>query len=86
MCAITEAHDLERRKVNEVLLFLLLDTDRLYNKDKPNSIPIAYGLKGRSLKADTARKMVTDVRNFLHRHNINVLAEAYDGQWSPLVF
>ena len=86
MCAITEAHDLERQKANEVLLFLLMDTDCLYNKDKPNSIPIAYGLEGRSLKADTARKMVTDVRNFLHHHNINVLAEVYDGQWSSLVF
>ena len=30
--------------------------------------------------------MVTDVRNFLHRQNINLLVEAYDGQWSRLVF
>ena len=30
--------------------------------------------------------MVTDVRDFLHNHDINVLVEAYDGQWAGLVF
>ena len=55
MSAIMEAHDLERRKANEVLLFLLMDTDRTYNKDKPNAVPVAYGLKGRSLNSETAR-------------------------------
>ena len=30
--------------------------------------------------------MVADVRNFLHQQKINVLVEAYDGQWSSLVF
>ena len=86
MCAVTKAHDLERRKATEVLLFLLTDTDHSYNKDKPSSIPVAYALKGRSLKTETTRQMVMDVRNFLHQHKINVLVEAYDGQWSSLVF
>ena len=86
MCAITEAHDLERRKATEVLLFLLTDTDCSYNKDKPSSIPVAYALKGRSLKTETTRQMVADVMNFLHQHKINVLVKAYDGQWSSLVF
>ena len=86
MCAVTEAHDLERRKATHVLLFLLTDTDHSYNKDKPSSIPVAYALKGRSLKTETTRQMVMDVRNFLYRHKINVLVEAYDGQWSSLVF
>ena len=86
MCAITEAHDLEWRKATEVLLFLLTDTDHGYSRDKPSAVPVAYALKGRSLKTLTARKMVTDVRNFLHTHNINVLVEAYDRQWDNLVF
>ena len=55
MSAITEAHDLERRKANEVLLFLLMDTDQTYNKDKPNTVPVVYGLKGHSLNSETAR-------------------------------
>ena len=86
MCAIMEAHDLERRKATEVPLFLLMDTDRTYNKEKPNAVPVAYGLKGCSLNCETARRMVTDIRNFLHCQNINVLVEAYDSQWSRLVF
>ena len=72
MCAIMEAHDLERIKATEVLLFLLMDTDQTYNKDRPNAVPVAYGLKGRSLNSETARQMVTDIRNFLHCQNINV--------------
>ena len=67
-----EAHDLERRKANEVLFFLLTDTDQTYNKDKPNAVPVVYGLKGHSLNSETVRQIVTDVRNFLHHHNINV--------------
>ena len=84
--AIREAHDLERRKANEVLLFLLTDTDRSFQKDKPAAIPVAYALKGRSLKVSTALKMVNDVWNFLKEHDINVLVESYDGQWARLVF
>ena len=68
------------------MLFLLTDTDRSYNKDKPHAIPVAYGLKGKSLTSVTARQMVSDVRDFLHTNNINVLIEAYDGQWSNIVF
>ena len=72
MCAITEAHNLERRKATEVLLFLLTDTDWTYNKEKPNAVPVMYGLKGCSLNCETARRMMTDLRNFLHHQNINV--------------
>ena len=83
---IREAHDLCRRKATEVLLFLLTDTDREYSKDKASAIPIAYALKGKSLKVSVCRKMMNDVRTYLHRKNVNVLVEAYDGQWSGLVF
>ena len=86
MECICEAHDLCRRKATEVLLFVLTDTDREYCKDKPNVIPIAYALKGKSLKVSTCRKMVNDVCNFLHGKGVNVLVEVYDGQWAGLVF
>ena len=82
MACICEAHDLCRRKAIEVLLFVLTDTDREYSKDKPNAIPIAYALKGKSLKVSTCRQMINDVCNFLQQNGINVLVEAYDGQWS----
>ena len=80
MVCICEAHDLCRRKATEVLLFVLTDTDREYSKDKPNAIPIAYALKGKSLKVSTCRQMMNDVCNFLQQNGINVLVEAYGGQ------
>ena len=86
METIREAHDLCRRKASEVLLFLLTDTDREYNKDKPSSIPIAYALKGKSLKTSVCRSMMNQVRNVLNDNKIQILVEAYDGQWANLVF
>ena len=83
---IREAYDMCRRKATEVLLFVLTDTDRDFNKDKPAAVPLAYALKGKSIRLDTARKMVNDVRNYLHEQKCSVLVEAYDGQWAGLVF
>ena len=84
MVCIHEAHDLCRRKATEVLLFGL--TDREYSKDKPNAIPVAYTLKGKSLKVSTCRQMMNDVRNTMKENGIDILVEAYNGQWSGLVF
>ena len=53
MVCICEAHHLCRRKATEVLLFVLTDTDREYSKS--NAIPVAYALKGKSLKVSTCR-------------------------------
>ena len=86
MVCICEAHDLCRRKATEVLLFVLTDTDREYSKDKPNAIPVAYALNGKSLKVSTCRQMMNDVRNTMKENGIDILVEAYDGQWSGLVF
>ena len=77
---VHKAHDLCHRKATEVLLFLLTDTDREYSKTKSNAIPIAFALKGKFLKVSICRQMMSDVQNYLHRKNINVLVEAYDGQ------
>ena len=83
---IRESYDMCRRKATEVLLFVLTDTDREFNRDKPAAVPIAYALKGESIRLDTARKMVNDVRDYLHEQTCKVLVEAYDGQWAGLVF
>ena len=60
---IRKAHNLQRRKASEVLLFVCTDSDREFNKDKPSSIPIAYALKGRSIRISTAHKMINRVRD-----------------------
>ena len=83
---IVKAHNLQRRKASEVLLFVCTDSDREFNKDKPTSIPIAYALKGRSIRIVTARKMLNVVRDRLKDNGTSVLCEAVDGQWSGIVF
>ena len=67
-------------------MFLLTDTDHEYTEDKLNAILIAYALKGKSLKTSICRQMMNDVRNYLSAKGVNVLVEAYDGQWAGLVF
>ena len=49
-------------------------------------MPIAYGLKGKSIRLDTARNMINVVHNKLKEEHISVLVEALDGQWAGIVF
>ena len=83
---LVKANNLLRRKATEVLLFLATDVDRKFNKDIPISIPIAYALKGKSIRLETARQLISSVRDELKKHNITVLCEALDGQWAGLIF
>ena len=80
------AYQLERRRASEVLLFVATDSDRTFDKDRPSSIPIAYALKGKSIRISTGRKMINAVREKLNNNGTSVLCEAVDGQWSGLVF
>ena len=83
---LDKSNNLLRRKATELLLFIATDIDREFNKDLPLSVPIAYGLKGKSIRLDTARNMINVVRDKLKVENISVLVEALDGQWSGIVF
>ena len=76
---ILKAHNLQRRKASEVLLFICTDSDRAFNKDKPSSIRIAYALKGKSIRISTARKMINMVWDKLKDNGTSVLCEAVDG-------
>ena len=83
---VVKANNLQRRKASEVLLFVCTDSDRSFNKEKPSSIPLAYALKGRSIRISTARKMINVVRDRLKQNGTKILCEAVDGQWSGIVF
>ena len=83
---LVQAYNLQRRKASEVLLFVCTDSDREFNKDKPTSIPIAYALKGRSIRISTARKMINIVHDKLKDNGTSILCESVDGQWSGIVF
>ena len=70
-----------RRKASEVLGFIITDTDRMPNKEIPHHIPIAYAMKGSSLKIKELRQMCEKVRNKCFEAGINIVCESYDGQW-----
>ena len=81
-----KAHNLQRRKASEVLLFICTDSDRSFNKEKPSSIPLAYALKGHSIHISTTQKMINIVHDHLKQNGTKILCEAVDGQWSGIVF
>ena len=58
---IRKSHQLERHKATELLLFVATDTDRMFCKDKPSSIPVAFALKGTSIRTSTAQKLINQV-------------------------
>ena len=83
---LEKANDSLQRKATELLLFVACDSDREFQKDVPSCIPIAYGLKGKSICLETARKMIDVVLDNLHQKGVHVLAESRDGQWAQTVF
>ena len=83
---LEKANDSLWRKASELLLFVACDSDRELKKDVPSCIPIAYGLKGKSIHLETARKMIDVVLNNLHEKGVNVLAQSLDGRWAQIVF
>ena len=83
---IRKSHQLERHKATELLLFVATDTDRMFCKDKPTSISVAFALKGRSICTMTARKLINQVRDKMKEQQIPILCECMDGQWAGIVF
>ncbi|MCG8625032.1 MAG: hypothetical protein MJE68_23910, partial [Proteobacteria bacterium] len=86
-CLVHDAHNICRDKASEILLFMLSDSDRMkLVHDETYTHPIAYAMKGYSLKVSTIRDMIEKLRNILHENNIPILCECFDGQWANLAF
>lgn len=83
---INEAHTLCRRKANEILIFILSDTDRAHNISTPMFMPIAYAMRGRTMAADTMRSLLDRVRDECLQEGLSVVLEAFDGQWANVVY
>ena len=79
--AFTSCHEVLHTPAKELLVFMLTNKDRKQNKHVPYSYPVAYALKGSSMSNCDLHFMVNKLRNELKKRNINVLCEAYDGQW-----
>ena len=81
---VEEAYKLERKKLMEILAFVLSDTDCMHDPQYPNQVCVAYGLKGYSLTTDVLQEMIEEVRNKCHEHGIQIIADCMDGQWSKI--
>ena len=66
---------------------MLSNSDRMkLVNDETYTHPIAYAMKGYSLKVQTIRDMIELLRNSLYEQNIPILCECFDGQWANLAF
>ena len=82
---LQKIHSVLRLQVMQLLVFMISDKDRLQDSSAPNSMPLAYALKGRCMSNSELRYLINKVRNTLHERNIKVLCKCYDGQWQYTV-
>ena len=61
------------------------DKDQLHTSNVPNSAPMAYALKGKSISTADLYHLINACRNKLLRRKIPILCEVYDGQWRNVV-
>ena len=82
--ALKEAYQICRKKATEVLVWLISDTDRIWNAEIPHAVPIAYAMKGYSLSCNIMQKMMDHVLQSCHDRGIHVACSTFDGQWLRL--
>ena len=82
---LQKTHDVLRLQATELFVFMITDKDRLQDSLAPNSMPLAYALKGRCLSNSELKYLINKVRNTLHERKIKVLCEIYNGQWQYMV-
>ena len=81
---LNEGHTLNQTQVTEICIFMLSNSDRIFQRDHPNRAPMAFIMKGPSLSTSDLRRLVKKCRNELKDRSIPILFECYDGQWSRL--
>ena len=78
-------HEVLHVQACEVVVFMICCKDRIQDGIVPNTIPLAYALKGKSLSNVQLHYMINKLRNILKEKGIDVLGECYDGQWQNTV-
>ncbi|XP_062569232.1 uncharacterized protein LOC134231307 [Saccostrea cucullata] len=81
---IMDAFQVCRKKATEVLVWILADTNRIFSKGIPYSLPVAYAMKGYSLGTQVMRDMHEHVLQACHEKKLQVIASCFDGQWAKL--
>jgi hypothetical protein len=82
---IDEAYQLCRKRATELALFVMSDLDRVASFGTGHSIPVAYGLQGASLPADTLRKMLACVLRAADEQGVKPIVFSCDGAHIGLV-
>ena len=67
------------------MVFINSDKDWLHTSKVPNSAPMAYALKGKSMSTVDLHHLINTCRCELLKRNIPILCEVYDGQWKNVV-
>ena len=75
-----EAHELTRKEATEILVFMLSDLDRHFQLEKENALPIAYAMKGPSLKHEVFSKMMDFVIKECEKRGLTICVTSADGQ------
>jgi hypothetical protein len=83
--AIELAHDLQRRRATEVMVWVLTHIDRDTKTDLPCSVPIAFGLKDYKLTSGAFRNATNYVINKCQEKGLQICSLSTDGQWIQLM-
>ena len=78
---VKTAYDLCRVKATEVLVFLASNMDRIHKPEVPHAMPIAYAMKGYSMKTEVMRSMIEQVLHECYTRGLYVPVISFDGQW-----
>ena len=75
----------KEKTASQLLTFAVTDTDREYNKQYPNHMPIAYSLVWHTLRMDKFRNMLDQVCDVCKERGIKILCQCCDGQFRSVV-
>ena len=78
---IKTAWGLCRQKTTEVLVFLAANLDRIKKAESQHASPIAYALKGYSMKTKVMRLMLDRVLQVCYETGLYCPVISFDGQW-----
>ena len=78
---INSTYYYSRTVATEILVYMLNDLDRRYQMETNIAHPIAYAMKGTSLKGETFTAMIDHVINNCEKKGLSILTTSSDGQW-----
>ena len=82
---INDAFNIQHKPAGQLLVFVLTDADREYNKKHPSHSTIVYALVCGSINMDTFCKMLDSVLDVCREQKVRILSDCSDGQFRKLV-